>query len=63
MQFMNMHNQCKEQRKIMNVKMEGRSVLNVNIPIQVTVLDMNVSEFSPQWHSALNEEDNTFVNR
>ena len=47
----------------MNVKMDGRSVLNLTIPIQVTVLDMHVSEISPQWPLALNEEDNIFVDR
>ena len=45
----------------MNVKMDGRSVLNVTIQIQVTVLDMQVSEFSPQWHLALIEEGNIVV--
>ena len=47
----------------MNVKMDDRSVSNLTIPIQVTVLDMHVSEFSPQWHLALNEEGNIFVDR
>ena len=37
------------------------SELNVTIPIQVTVLDKHVSELSPQWHLALNEAENKFV--